>query len=352
MQKQNVAVIGATGMAGQQFIEALVDHPWFSVKDLFGFKSVHDTYGNLQKGHGGLNLPEEITQMQVLPVDHLKPEEYDCIFSAVPSAAAEKIEGQLARTTPVISTASHFRYESDVPIFLPIVNGDHAELLNVQRKARGWKGFVCPGPNCTTVGLAIALSPIYHEFGLRSVIVTSMQAISGAGYNGVAAYDIMGNVIPHIPQEEEKVQKEFLKIFSQVNAGNLVSPKIAVDAKCNRVPVLNGHLESVFFEVDQAADRDDIIQVLEQFEGQTSGLDLPNAPKKPIVFFDRDQPYHPQPRTDLTLPNSGMITFVGGLEPTVFENGFKMTILSHNTELGAGRGGVLSAEYLLRQKYF
>jgi len=348
MNKRKCAIIGCSGMAGQQFIETLQNHPWFEISGLFGSTRTGKSYKDILR-YSDLNFEKKIEDMQVEKMDEFKADEYDVAFSAVPSDVAAEIESSIALHLPVISTASYYRYFDDVPIFLPIVNATHSELLKIQQQNRKWNGFICPGPNCTTVGLSISLYPIFRKFGLSSVHMVSMQAVSGAGYDGVTSYEILGNVIPHIPKEEEKVRKELKKIFASYENGKLHIPDIPIEAKCNRVPVLNGHTQSVFFQTTSETTIEEIQIELRQFKSETSEYELPNCPKNPIKFYTDEDKFRPQPRLDLKSPKNGMITFVGGLESTVFPNGFKMTVLSHNTEIGAGRGGVLSAEYLMKK---
>ena len=352
-KKFQVAVIGATGMAGQQFMEALVGHPWFEVYSLHGHSSVGKKYGTSIRGFTGYEYPEKIKNITVQNTDDLDLDSVDIVFSAIPSKHARKIEGKIAKKVPVISTASAYRYEEDVPIFLPIVNGEHYKILDIQKEERNWEGFIVPGPNCTTVGLSISLSPIYKLFGVKTVHMTSMQAISGAGYPGVAAYDIVANIIPHIQGEEEKVIKETKKILATIKDKKFLPAPITIDCKCNRVPSINGHMESVFVQTENEFDSiQEIIDTFRNFKGETYDLNLPNAPEPPIQVCD--DPFRPQPRIDLSKgedPKNGMKTFIGGVEKTHFPNGFKYTVLSHNTELGAGRGGILSAEYLVAKGY-
>jgi len=352
-KKYKASVIGATGMAGQQFMEALIDHPWFEIVSLHGYSSIGKKFGDSIRGFTSFEYPEDIKEMIVTDVKDLDLNSTDIIFSAIPSKFAYEVEGEIATAKPVFSTAAAYRYENDVPIFLPIVNGDHYKILDVQKKKRGWRGFIVPGPNCTAVGLAICLYPILKTFGIKSVHMVSMQAVTGAGYPGVASYDIIANVIPHIEREERKVIREIKKIFGTIVEDKIHDLDFLIDCKCNRVPSINGHLESVFVEtVKEFEDIEDIKQTLREFKGQTADLDLPNAPRKPIKVFE--DPYRPQPRIDLEKrenEKAGMITYVGGLEKTNFPNGIKFTVLSHNTELGAGRGGILSAEYLIAKKY-
>jgi aspartate-semialdehyde dehydrogenase len=348
-QKKNVSVVGATGMAGQQFIEALDGHPWFNIVSLHGSSSAGYTYAEKRRGFSSHNTSEEILNMKILKISEVDLNNIDLIFSAVPGDISEKVEGELAIQKPVISTASFYRYEKDVPIFLPLVNGEHYKLLDIQKKNRDWQGFVLPGPNCTTVGLAIATYPIFKNYGIKSMHMVSMQAISGGGYPGVPAYDIVGNVIPHIKNEEEKVVKEIKKIFGIIEDEQITIPDFSIDAKCNRVPIINGLMESVFIQTVKKTSVEEITELLKNFKGSTEGMNLPNAPEFPIHICD--DVYRPQPRIDLNDKSNGMTTFVGGIEESNFNNGFKFTVLSHNTELGAGRGGVLSAEYLIAKDY-
>lgn len=350
-KKKPVAVVGCSGMAGQQFVEALDGHPWFEIVDLFANSTAGKTYYQARRSISGYNPSPEVGNIVVKKVEEGNFSDYAVVFSAIPSEQAEKIEANIAKVCPVISTASFYRYHDDIPIYLPIVNGEHYPLFDLQKKNRGWKGFIAPGPNCTTVGLVIALAPIYEKFGIKTVHMASMQAVSGAGYNGVSSYDILGNVIPYIPGEEGKVPKEVIKILGKVEGEKINTPKIPIEAKCNRVAVLDGHTESVFIQTENSATIEEIEQCFREYKGQTAELGLPNEPTPPIQVYGKDQKFLPQPRVNLERADSGMTTFIGGIENTVFENGFKFTVLSHNTELGAGRGGVLSAEYLVKKNY-
>jgi aspartate-semialdehyde dehydrogenase len=248
----------------------------------------------------------------------------------------------------VISTASAFRSEPDVPISLPGVNlAAHLPLVEVQRKRRGWKGFVLPGPNCTTVGLAISLKPLLDAFGLSRVLMTSMQGISGAGRSpGVSALDIIDNIIPYIPKEEEKVAAETRKILGRLGEGGVVPHPLPVGATCTRVAVLDGHTLAVSVETEKGCTPEAAIAAFRTFRPDYAGLDLPSAPGRPIVVHD--DPFRPQPRFDRDAEN-GMATSVGRVRPEpALRNGLKYIVLSHNTRMGAAQGGVLVAEYLCR----
>ncbi|HEY7506227.1 MAG TPA: aspartate-semialdehyde dehydrogenase, partial [Nitrososphaera sp.] len=272
-------------------------------------------------------------------------ENFDLIFTALESDDAKLVEPKFAKTTPVISTAAAFRYETDVPILIPGINDSHAELLGSQSKNRGWKGFVAPLPNCTTTGMAITLKPIQDKFGIEKVFMTSMQALSGAGRSpGVAALDIMDNVIPYIPKEEEKVQVETKKILGNMNNGSIAPAPLKVSCTCTRVPVLDGHTESVFVETRQPAEPEEVKREMLKFSENVSIKSLPTAPKDYIIVHD--DPTRPQPRIDREI-NDGMTTVVGRLrKDTAFDNGIKYVLLSHNEKMGSAKGAVLLAEML------
>jgi aspartate-semialdehyde dehydrogenase len=283
--------------------------------------------------------------MVVSRVDDIKPEKFDLIFTALESDDAKIVEPKFAKSTPVISTAAAFRYENDVPILIPGINDGHAELLNTQRKNRGWKGFIAPLPNCTTTGMAITLKPILDKFGIEKVFMTSMQALSGAGRSpGVIALDIMDNVIPYIPKEEEKVQVETKKILGNMNNGSITSQSFKVSCTCTRVPVLDGHTETVFVETENTVEAEDVKKEMLKFSKNVSIKSLPTAPKDYIIVHD--DPTRPQPRIDREI-NDGMTTVVGRLrKDTAFDNGVKYVLLSHNEKMGSAKGAVLLAELL------
>jgi aspartate-semialdehyde dehydrogenase len=248
----------------------------------------------------------------------------------------------------VISTAAAFRYENDVPILIPGINDDHTDILEFQKKNRNWQGFIAPLPNCTTTGMAITLKPIMDRFGVQRVFMTSMQAISGAGRSpGVVALDILDNIIPYIPKEEEKVQLETKKILGGFSE-NVISPAgIKVSCTCTRVPVLDGHTEAVFVETREPVEPEIIKKSMLDYSESVTTRNLPTAPKDYIIVHD--DPTRPQPRIDREI-NDGMTTVVGRLrKDTAFNNGIKYVLLSHNEKMGSAKGAVLLAE-LLRSK--
>ena len=248
----------------------------------------------------------------------------------------------------MISTAAAFRYENDVPILIPGINDDHTDMLEFQKKNRNWQGFIAPLPNCTTTGMAITLKPIMDRFGVQRVFMTSMQAISGAGRSpGVVALDILDNIIPYIPKEEEKVQLETKKILGGFSE-NVISPAgIKVSCTCTRVPVLDGHTEAVFVETREPVEPEIIKKSMLDYSETVTTRNLPTAPKDYIIVHD--DPTRPQPRIDREI-NDGMTTVVGRLrKDTAFNNGIKYVLLSHNEKMGSAKGAVLLAE-LLRSK--
>jgi aspartate-semialdehyde dehydrogenase len=357
MRKRRVAVVGATGVAGQQFLAALAGHPWFEVAALAASsRSAGVSYGEAIRDPSGARRwwasgepASEFLALRVEDAARLDPSGLDLVFAAVESDAARELEPAYARIVPVVSTAAAFRHEPDVPIVLPGVNlKSHLPLVEEQRRRRGWKGFILPLPNCTTVGLAISLKPLLDAFGVARVFVTSMQGISGAGRSpGVNALDIVDNLVPYIPKEEEKVTKETAKILGRLGEGGIEPHPAPIGATCTRAAVLEGHTLAVTVETERPCAPDAAADAMRAFKGDYAGLDLPSAPRRPIIVHD--DPFRPQPRLDRDA-EGGMATSVGRLraEPAL-ENGLKYVALSHNTRMGAAAGAVLVAEYLCRQ---
>jgi len=352
-------IVGATGIVGQQFLVALKGHPWIQIAALAASersagRSYREAITDAQSGalRWFCQEPpvEEVMDMPVQNAIEMDVSALDIVFSAIESDQAKILEPRFAKDRAVISTASAFRYDEDVPILIPGINSEHAKLINVQRKARGWKGFITPIPNCTTTGLAITLKPIYESFGVNAVIMTSMQALSGAGRSpGVIGLDILDNVIPFIAGEEEKVQRETQKILGKV-AGSSVSPaKFNVSCTCTRVNVREGHTESVFVSTQQACEVNDIAGVMKGYRGSANEIGLPSAPKHMIIVHE--DPFRPQPRLDRDAED-GMTTAVGRIrKDNVLKNGIKYLLVSHNTKMGAAKGAVLVAELLIRDGY-
>ena len=285
--------------------------------------------------------------MSVLTVDEINVAELDLIFSAVESQAARDIETKFAKDLPVISTSSAYRYEEDVPILIPGVNDEQAELLEVQKKNRNWKGWVAPLPNCTTTGLAITLKPLLDKYGAKKVMMTSMQAISGGGKTGVSAMGITDNILPYIPKEEDKVKKETRKILGKLKDGKIEDADIRVSCTCTRVPVIDGHTESVFVETEKEIDPALARDTYEAYNKEISVAGLPSAPKDYYAFHE--DPTRPQPGMEREVGGS-MTTTIGRVEKEeLFDNGIKYMLFSHNKKMGSAKGAVLLAEMLYKK---
>ena len=358
MSRIPVAVVGATGLAGQQFLASLAGHPLFEIRKLAASsRSAGKKYAEAVKDDKGASkwfctepLADEFAGITVEDAATMTTDGVRLVFSAVEADVARELEPRCAAAVPVISTASAFRYEADVPVFLPGVNWDHAALIDIQRKRRGWKGFVSPGPNCTTVGLAITLKPLFDAFGVGRVLMTSMQALSGAGRSpGVSAMDVLDNIIPFIPKEEEKVERETCKILGKLSGEEIAPAAVTVSCTCTRVNVLEGHTESVFVELKKKAELDQVKAAWREFGAEMAALNLPSAPKHLITVSD--DPFRPQVRLDRDT-EGGMSTVVGRLrQDPALPNGIKYLLVSHNTRMGAARGAILVAEYLTKKGY-
>jgi len=288
------------------------------------------------------DLPKEIAEMPVVNADVESVEQagvVDLVFSSLPGDLAGSVETQFGALYPVFSKASAHRMDKDVPLLIPEINPDHIEMVKIQQKLRGWKGFITTDPNCSTIQLAITLKPLM-TFGLKQVMVSTMQALSGAGYPGVASLDILDNVIPYISGEEEKMEIEALKILGKYNGYNIQNAEFQLSASCNRVNVIDGHLASVFIKLEQDPSIGEIEEAFTKFQGEPQNLKLPSAPTNPIVV--RHEKNRPQPRFDRDT-NSGMSVVVGRIRKDPIMT-FKYMCLGHNTVRGAAGGGILSAE--------
>ena len=355
--KKKVAIIGVTGAVGQEFVLSLEDHPWFEVTQIAASErsagknyvdAIRDPDSGIIKWEVGGEIPEYIKGMTVKKIDEINVAELDLVFSAVESNAARDIETKFAKDIPVISTSSAYRYEDDVPILIPGINDEQAELLEVQKKNRGWKGWVAPLPNCTTTGLAITMKPLYEKYGAKKVMMTSMQAISGGGRSpGVSAMDVIDNIIPYIPKEENKVRIETKKILGKLKDGKIEPADIRVSCTCTRVPVIDGHTESVFVETEKEVDPKNAKETYEQYNKEISVAGLPSAPKD--YYAVHEDPTRPQPRIERQV-GGGMTTTIGRLEKEeLFDHGLKYMLFSHNKKMGSAKGAVLLAEMLYKK---
>ena len=350
------AIVGATGVVGQQFVIALQRHPWFQITHLAASeRSAGKTYREALKAPNGAfrwycddAAEDKLLDMPVIDAALLDARETDVIFSGLETAAAREFEPRYAEHAAVISTARAFRDDPDVPVLIPGVNSDHVHLIDRQRLDRGWKGFIATQPNCTTAGLAVTLRPLMDRFGINQVLMTSMQAMSGAGRDGgVLGMDILDNVIPYIPNEEERVEIESRKMLGRLGEGVIRPADIRLSCTCTRVNVMDGHTEAVYVSLDQGASVDEVRAAMEEYAGVLQGAGLPSAPEHMIVV--RDDPFRPQPRLDRTTED-GMATVVGRLrQDGALENGVKYVLLSHNTKMGAAKGAVLMAELAVKE---
>ncbi len=355
MGKKRVAIIGVTGAVGQEFVQSLNSHPWFEVTQIAASErsagkkyldAIKDASGIVAWDVGG-EIPEYIKEMTVKSIEELDVSQLELVFSAVESVAARDIETKMAKDLPVISTSSAYRYEEDVPILIPGINDEQSELLEIQKKNRNWKGWVAPLPNCTTTGLAITLKPLLEKYGAKKVMMTSMQAISGGGKSGVSAMGITDNIIPYIPKEEGKVRLETRKILGKLKDGKIEDADIRISCTCTRVPVIDGHTESVFVETTKEIDPAKAKETYNQSNKNISVLGLPSAPKDYYAFHE--DPTRPQPRMERTV-GDGMTTTIGRVEKEeLFDNGLKYMLFSHNKKMGSAKGAVLLAEMLYKK---
>jgi len=341
--KRKVAILGATGAVGQRFIQLLQGHPWFQIEVLAASeRSAGKRYGQACSWVMESNLPKEIAEMTVADaaVDAVeKAGDIDLVFSSLPGDLAGPIESEFAALYPVFSKAGAHRMEKDVPLMISEVNPEHLALIPIQKRLRGWKGFISTDPNCSTIQLALSLKPLMN-FGLKQVVVSTMQALSGAGYPGVPSLDIIDNVVPYIPKEEEKMESEALKILGTFDGNVVRNADFQLSASCNRVHVKDGHLESVFVKLDSEPSVEEVEEAFATFKGEPQELKLPSAPEHPIVV--RKEPNRPQPRFDRD-EGKGMSIVVGRVRKDPIMT-MKYICLGHNTIRGAAGAGILSAE--------
>lgn len=343
------AVLGATGTVGQIFIQLLSGHPWFEVSVVAASeRSTGLKYSEVAKWRLPTPIPEGVSDLEVVDIEPKavrNVEDVDVVFSALPSEVAGKAEESFAEDGyVVVSNASSHRMDPDVPLLNPEVNCDHVSLIDEQRRRRKWDGLIVTNPNCSASVLTLSMKPIYDYFGIERMIVSTMQAISGAGYPGVASLDIVDNVIPFIKNEEEKMETETLKIF-----GSPSKPAdFKISASCHRVPTLDGHMEAVFIETKREADPESVMTAMEKFVGEPQKLKLPTAPTNPIVVKHSED--RPQTRLD-RMEGGGMSAVVGRVRKDSVLKGVKYIVLGHNTIRGAAGCGVLNAEYLKAKKY-
>lgn len=346
MSRIPVAILGATGTVGQRFMQLLENHPWLEVVAVAASdRSVGRTYADACRWFLSTPIPERVQGLVVRPLEPNLDCEY--VFSALPSDVAGEIEEAFAGAGyTVFTNAAPHRMDPDVPLLIPEVNADHLSVTEAQQRRRGGKGLIVASANCTTTQLALALKPLHDAFSIRRLSVVAMQAISGAGYPGVAAADILGNIVPYIGGEEEKVETESLKLLGTLQGDRIVQAPIVVSAQCNRVPVYDGHTECVSVQFEDPPSVAQAVDALEGFRGPNQVADLPSSPEQPVVVF-RD-PERPQPLRDIDL-GRGMTVSVGRVRPCPILD-MKFVVLGHNTLRGAAGGSIHNAELVIARQ--
>ena len=341
--KWPVAVLGATGAVGQMFVRLLSDHPWFEITELAASeRSAGKKYGEVTRWLDGPPPPASIQSRRVIACDPgvvTAP----IVFSALDAVVAGEVEQAFAGAGKfVLSNAKNFRMEPDVPLVIPEINGDHLALIECQRKRRGWDGAIVTNANCSATVAAVALAPLHQKFGIRQLFLSTMQAVSGAGYPGVPSLDIIGNVIPYISDEEPKLEREMLKLLGKFEDGEILSAAFKVSAHTNRVPVENGHTICMTIGFEETPTPEAAIETMRTWEGLASTKGLPTRPQHPLVVTDAVD--RPQPKRDVNAGN-GMTVTVGRVRRDAVLD-LRMVALGHNTVRGAAGGSVLNAELL------
>jgi aspartate-semialdehyde dehydrogenase len=339
-QRIPVGVIGATGNVGQRFIHLLEHHPWFRVAEVVASeRSAGKRYAEATDWRLSAAMPDSVRDLEVLGYD--ADLQSPLVFSGLPGEVAREIEQRLAASGhAVLSNTSTHRMEPDVPLLIPEVNPGHVDAISLQRQKRGWEGYIVTNANCSTIHMTLALKPLKDAFGLEALMVTTMQAVSGAGYPGVPSMDMIDNVVPYIGGEEEKMETEAQKMLGDWKDGGFVPAAFSASAQCNRVPVRDGHMECVAVRLRDPATPEQVIQTLRAFRGEPQELELPSAPPQPVIV--RDEPNRPQPILDRA--EADMASVVGRVRACPVM-GIKFVVLGHNTVRGAAGASVLNAEY-------
>jgi aspartate-semialdehyde dehydrogenase len=346
-RKIPIGILGATGVVGQRFIQMLEHHPWFEVAWLAASdRSEGKAYAEAARWRLKTSIPTQVASMKVSPATPDGAPKV--IFAALDASIAAELEPRFADAgCAVVSNSSALRMKEDVPLVIPEVNGCHIKLIDTQAWRKKSGGYVVTNPNCSAIGLVLALAPLHQRFELESVMAVTMQAVSGAGYPGVASLDILGNVIPFIRNEEEKMEEETRKLLGQMNGTRVIPGAFAMSAQCNRVAVEDGHTESVSIRLKTKAKPEEIIAAWNGYRAEPQELKLPSAPEHPVVYVEASD--RPQPRFDVDT-GAGMTTVVGRLRPCGVLD-WKFTVLSHNTIRGAAGAAVLNAELLKAKGY-
>lgn len=344
-----VGVLGATGMVGQRFIQLLDNHPDFEIAALAASsRSAGKRYEDATTWYLDTPMPDSVKGMKVIETDPAKMDkDVEIVFSSLPTDFAATVEPAYAKDFVVASNASAMRMKKDIPLVIPEVNPQFLDMIDAQQKNNDWDGFIVTNPNCSTIALTLTLKPIYDNFNINRIYVSTMQAISGAGYNGVPSMAIVDNLVPYIGGEEAKMESESLYLLGDLDGNDVKPANFSLSASCHRVAVVDGHTEAVFIELDEDVDIDKIKDKLTNFKALPQELGLYSAPENPVIVKEEED--RPQPRLDRNA-SGGMAATVGRLrKDNAFDNSFKYVLVGHNTIRGAAGASILNAELINKQ---
>lgn len=342
----NVGVLGATGMVGQRFIQLLENHPDFDVTALAASsRSAGKRYEDATTWYLAEEMPESVKDIVVTETSpEAMSNDVDIVFSSLPTDFAAKVEKEFAKDYVVASNASAHRMKKNIPLVIPEVNPEYLDMIEAQQKENNWDGFIVTNPNCSTIALTLSLKPIVDNFNIESIRVSTMQAVSGAGYNGVPSMAIVDNLVPYIGNEEEKMESETLHLLGDYDGSEVKPAQFKLSASCHRVPVIDGHTEAVFIDFDDDFDIDDVKSKMASFKGLPQKLNLFSAPENPVIVKEEED--RPQPRMDRNAGNGMSVTVGRVRKDQVFNNSLKYVLVGHNTIRGAAGASVLNAELI------
>lgn len=342
----NVGVLGATGMVGQRFIQLLENHPDFDVIALVASsRSAGKRYEDATTWYLAEEMPESVKDIVVTETSpEAMSNDVDIVFSSLPTDFAAKVEKEFAKDYVVASNASAHRMKKNIPLVIPEVNPEYLDMIEAQQKENNWDGFIVTNPNCSTIALTLSLKPIVDNFNIESIRVSTMQAVSGAGYNGVPSMAIVDNLVPYIGNEEEKMESETLHLLGDYDGSEVKPAQFKLSASCHRVPVIDGHTEAVFIDFDDDFDIEDVKNKMASFKGLPQKLNLFSAPENPVIVKEEED--RPQPRMDRNAGNGMSVTVGRVRKDQVFDNSLKYVLVGHNTIRGAAGASVLNAELI------
>lgn len=342
----NVGVLGATGMVGQRFIQLLENHPDFDVTALAASsRSAGKRYEDATTWYLAEEMPESVKDIVVTETSpEAMSNDVDIVFSSLPTDFAAKVEKEFAKDYVVASNASAHRMKKNIPLVIPEVNPEYLDMIEAQQKENNWDGFIVTNPNCSTIALTLSLKPIVDNFNIEAIRVSTMQAVSGAGYNGVPSMAIVDNLVPYIGNEEEKMESETLHLLGDYDGSEVKPAQFKLSASCHRVPVIDGHTEAVFIDFDDDFDIEDVKSKMASFKGLPQKLNLFSAPENPVIVKEEED--RPQPRMDRNAGNGMSVTVGRVRKDQVFDNSLKYVLVGHNTIRGAAGASVLNAELI------